>query len=213
MAGRVIVSITDNRAVMISVRRDPRRREYRIRLHHIFVELPEELLPTLARYVELDDAGASRAIGRFIADNEERIEPADPPERLEVLRTAGRCHDLAEIFADLNARYFAGAVDARVTWGRQRNQAAPKRSVRLGSYCVETKILRVHPGLDQGWVPRIYVEWVVFHEMLHCLHPIPVVNGRRVFHSDAFARDELRYEHRELAVAWERRNLAALFRI
>jgi hypothetical protein len=211
LTGRLIVTITDNRAVMISVHRDPSRREFRIRLHRVFLDLPDELWPTLARYVELDDPSASRTLSRFIADNDERIDPPLASEHAEVLRPAGRHHDLAAILRELNARYFSGQAEAQITWGRTRRSGSAKRSIRLGSYCVETRIIRVHPGLDQAWVPRIYVEWVVFHELLHCVHPIPVVNGRRVFHSEAFARDEQRYEHRELAIAWERRNVAALF--
>ena len=116
------------------------------------------------------------------------------------------------IFDRLNTHYFDGKVDARITWGR-KSSTKKRRSIRLASYCVEERLIRVHRGLDQRWVPSVYLDWVVFHEMLHCLIPIPTKNGRREFHGEQFARAEQDFEHYEQAQLWERRNVAALLSI
>ena len=47
----------------------------------------------------------------------------------------------------------------------------------MGSYSADSKVIRIHPALDQPLVPRFFVEWIVFHEMLH--HVYRARRGRR----------------------------------
>jgi hypothetical protein len=214
----VELTLTDNRAVMISVRRDAPRRHYEVRAHQLFCEAPEEIIDALARYIVLDDRKASRALGHYIDLNDHRIgpprggRPADKPRETR-LRTGGKHHDLQATFNVLNERYFAGKVAARITWGRNVARGKARSSVRLGSYTVEEQLIRIHPGLDQRWIPPIYLQWVVFHEMLHAVMPILTVNGRRRFHSRDFTNAEARFEGIAEARTWEQRHLPQLLRI
>ncbi len=64
----------------------------------------------------------------------------------------------------------------------------------MGSYSVEDRLIRIHRSLDREFVPRFFVAWIVFHEMLHQVHDIRVKNGRREFHSKEFLADEAMYE-------------------
>ena len=80
----------------------------------------------------------------------------------------------------------------------------------MGSYSLEENLIRIHPGLDQEWIPACYLRWVVFHEMLHAAQPAPVVNGRHAFHTPEFAAEERRFVQYVEATEWERRNIAAL---
>ena len=77
----------------------------------------------------------------------------------------------------------------------------------MGSYSVEDRLIRIHPALDRWFVPRYFLEWIVFHEMLHQVHDIPVVGGRRQFHTPEFLAEEKQFEGYERARAWERENL------
>jgi hypothetical protein len=208
LSGELQLTITDNRAVMISVQRDPRHARYQVRLHHLFVDAPTPVLRALARYVVFNDRGASRELNAYIDERQVRIRADDTPRT--TIRTAGRVHDLRELFDELNELYFAGQATCRITWGRHAGRGRQRRSIKVGSYSLEEHLIRIHPGLDQAWVPRGYLQWVVYHEMLHALHPPPVVNGRHCFHTEAFAEAEKRFADFELALAWERRNLAAL---
>lgn len=210
VAGQLEVLVTDNRHVMLSVKRDPRHRRYSLRAHHIFTGAPAPTIAALAAYVTDNDRSASRELGRFIDANEHRL-PRRPGERRRLVRTSGAVHDLARIFAELNHAYFDGTLTCTITWGREVARGQARRSIRLGSYTHEENLIRIHPGLDQAWVPDFYLRWVVFHEMLHTQHPVTVNNGRRCFHGPAFGDDERRFAHYELARAWERRNLPALF--
>jgi len=98
------------------------------------------------------------------------------------LQTHGLHHDLRALFDGLNSRYFRGQICAGITWGRRRASGLPRshRSVKMGSYAVEDRLIRIHPLLDRPFVPRYYVEWIIYHEMLHQKHPIPVIDGRRI---------------------------------
>ncbi len=217
ISGRLELTITDNRSVMISVQRDLRRGMFKVRLHHLFADAPDPIARSLARYIAVDDTAASRVLNDYIDQQEDRIRPTQRErERKQVVvrkprpRTEGRHYDLAVIFEAINQRYFEGLVRCGITWGRQASRGRTRRSVRVGSFCVEQDLIRIHPGLDQAWVPAYYIQWVVFHEMLHAVHPIPVVKGRRRFHTADFARDELRFEDYDRATSWEHANIAAL---
>jgi hypothetical protein len=130
-----------------------------------------------------------------------------------VIVTRGEQHDLQELYDGLNQRYFDGTIDARITWGQRAAADAPKRrrgSMKMGSYSVEDRLIRIHPSLDRPFVPRMFVEWIVYHEMLHQKHDIPVRGGRRQFHTPEFLAEEALFAEHEAARLWERQHLDLL---
>ena len=130
----------------------------------------------------------------------------DSAQRRLRLQTHGLHHDLRALFDGLNSRYFRGQICAGITWGRRRASGLPRshRSVKMGSYAVEDRLIRIHPLLDRPFVPRYYVEWIIYHEMLHEVHDMPIVDGRRVYHTPEFRRAEALFERYAEAVLWER---------
>jgi hypothetical protein len=203
--GRLALAITDNRYTIISVKRD--RGLYRARIHHMFLEAPPNVTRSLARYIALNEADASRELGTFIEEHQTTIRRTGRRAPALTLETAGEIWDLQEVYDTLNGRYFAGKIDARITWGTRGGRRRRRTSIKMGSYSVEEKLIRIHPSLDRRFVPRYFLEWIVFHEMLHQVHDIPVVDGRRQFHTPAFLADERSFEHYEIARDWEQRNL------
>jgi hypothetical protein len=158
------------------VRRSPRGhgpRSYDVRLHCMFADADPVIARALARYVADNDRDASRVLGDFIDANADAVRgrrrPAAP-----VLITTGDHHDLRAIFDELNDRYFAGAIDAAITWGQRTGAPRRRASIKMGSYSVEERLIRIHRALDRAFVPRFFVEWIVFHEMLHQVHDIKV---------------------------------------
>jgi len=85
-----------------------------------------------------------------------------------------------------------------------------RRSIKMGSFAVEDRVIRIHPLLDQADVPDYFIAWIVFHEMLHGKHDVVRKGRRRIFHSAAFIADERAYPDSERAAAWERANLDRL---
>ena len=208
--GRVNVTLTDNRYTMISVRRLPKERAYEVRLHHMFTDADPVITRALAHYIVDNDPDASRVLGDFIDQNAGHVRGRARRTPTQVVYTAGEHHDLRTIFEELNARYFENRIDAAITWGPRSSRFRRRNSIKMGSYSVEDRLIRIHRSLDRGFVPRFFVAWIVFHEMLHQVHDIRVKNGRREFHSKEFLADEAMYEHYDQAKSWERRHLDAL---
>jgi hypothetical protein len=209
--GTLSLTLTNNRYTMISVRRENREgRCFKVRLHAMFVDANPMIARALARYIVHNDRDSSRLLGEYIDANQHQVRGRSRRAGTARMVTRGRYHDLQEIYDDLNRRYFNGAIDARITWGQRGGRPRRRNSIKMGSYSVEDRLVRIHRSLDRAFVPRFFVEWIVYHEMLHQVHEIKVVNGRRLFHSREFLRDEACFEHYAEARRWERIHLDAL---
>ena len=219
--GNVQVTLTDNRYTMISVRRiapkdrprAPRERaerRYEVRLHRMFADADPVITRALAHYIADNDAEASRILGDFIDANADHVRGRARRAPTQLIFTAGEHHDLRTIFDELNARYFENRIEAAITWGPRTGRPRRRNSIKMGSYSVEDRLIRIHRSLDRAFVPRFFVAWIVFHEMLHQVHDIRVKNGRREFHSKEFLADEAGFELYDQAKIWERRHLDAL---
>jgi hypothetical protein len=205
--GRARVVVTDNLHTMVSIKRGHGVLTFRI--HHMFVGAPPAVVRALARYAERQDRDAARMLRAFIESNELQIRRRTEP-RATACDVQGKHHNLQEIFDDLNARYFDGAIEARITWGPRTRRRRGRGSIKLGSYTCEDLLIRIHPVLDARDVPRFFVEWIVYHEMLHEIHDMPVVDGRRMYHTAEFRRAEARFDRYAEAVLWERTYLHKL---
>ncbi len=65
---------------------------------------------------------------------------------------------------------------------------------------------RINPILDNERVPYYFIEFVVYHEMLHAHIRVQKKNGRRSVHSKEFRDREKMFRDYEDAMAWENRN-------
>lgn len=208
----VILSVTDNRRSMIAF--GFQDGILRARIHHMFLDAPAVVQDALARYVGAGDREASILVGRYIHENSHRIRAAR--QVLQPLVTQGNHHDLLAIFSSLNDKYFGGTVDALVTWGRggagKVAGEQPRRSIKLGSYSATERLIRVHPALDRSWVPRYFVSYVVYHEMIHHVVPAISVGGRKLLHPPAFVERERMFRDFDRAMAWERSHVRRLLR-
>ena len=67
--------------------------------------------------------------------------------------------------------------------------------------------------LDAAFVPGWFIEYVVYHEMLHSVVPDePGLNGKRKVHTDEFNRRERQFHFYRRARQWENENLARFLR-
>jgi hypothetical protein len=202
--GRIALAVTDNRYTMISVKRE-KGFLYRVRLHHMFLSADSQVVRSLARYILQNDPIASADLGRFIDENQAQIRRARRRKQVAVtLETKGEIFDLQDLFDGLNQKYFGGRIDARITWGQRTAKRRRRNSIKMGSYSVEDRLIRIHPSLDRKFVPRFFVEWIVYHEMLHQVHDIPLIGGRRIFHTPEFLAEEAKFDQYDRARQWER---------
>jgi predicted metal-dependent hydrolase len=205
---RLSLRLTENRYTMISVRRKPEG--YVVRAHRMFSGAEPRVVRALARYVVHNDPRASALLGDYIERNQHVIKQQPRRRRAVKLRTRGRFHDLQRIFDRLNEDSFAGKLEAKITWGPAVKRRGRRKSIKMGSFAVEDRIIRIHPALDRADVPEYFVAWIVFHEMLHGKHEATRVGTRRCYHTKAFAAEERSFHDYERAVAWERAHIDSL---
>jgi predicted SprT family Zn-dependent metalloprotease len=205
----VEVELTDNAWTMVSYRRVQGRLHFR--LHHMFARAHEPVIGALAGFTGKNRRAHGRAIDEYVRKHRDLIRRSSPRDE-QPLATRGRVHDLAELYQSINARHFGDQVRARIGWGRRApNQR--RRSIKMGVYFHDQKIIRIHPALDDERVPRHFVEMVVFHEMLHQIFPPSAgEDGRRTVHGKAFREAERRFPGYERARAWENAHLHLLLR-
>jgi hypothetical protein len=209
--GPVMLSVTDNVRQMVSHTATLGIRQ--IRLHHMFLDAPSLVQEALIRYVIEGERTASQVVGKYIEDNGYRIRASRPVSR--PLVTQGSVHDLYTLFHVVNDKYFGGAVDALITWGRRGRPASvrsPRRSIKLGSYSATERLIRLHPALDRTWVPRYFVSYIVYHEMLHHVIPSSQGSGRRMLHPPVFLARERLFRDYDRSLAWEKAHISRLLR-
>ncbi len=112
---RARIIFTDNVHTMLSVKRG--QGVYTLRMHRMFAAAPPAVLRAVARYAQSQDREAGVLLRRYIDGNEHLIRDAERP-RSQQLDTQGAHFNLQELFDGLNARYFGGTIEAKITWGR-----------------------------------------------------------------------------------------------
>jgi hypothetical protein len=202
------LALTENRSVLLSFRRTGG--QVQLRLHRMFLHAPPSVVQALARSLRRTSRSADGEVRRFMNDNLHRVRKT--PRVLPALVTAGRAHDLLEVYGRLNDRFFTGKLKVPITWGRGSGRAR-RGGLTFGSYDPVLGLIRIHPVLDRDDVPVYFLESVVYHEMLHHhLGGVPDRAGRTVYHSRVFRQAEARYPRYREALAWEKENLPHLLR-
>jgi predicted metal-dependent hydrolase len=139
--------------------------------------------------------------------------PHLPLQRQLPLAYEGRHFNLQEIFDRLNEKYFGRKFrNYTIMWGRKR-RLKPKYYFVFGSIQEEDRVIRIHPLLDAAFVPKWFLEYVVYHEMCHAVVQDEVYpSGRRKVHTDEFYELEKKFPHYRKARRWEEENLARFLR-
>jgi hypothetical protein len=109
--------------------------------------------------------------------------------RKRVEHPQGHTYNLDEMFEDLNFRYFHGLM-SRPTLGWSPNASR----TMLGHYDPPHNAIVLSRILDRPTTPKIAVEYVLFHEMLHLVHPAEHNGARRCVHTKSFKEAEKQFE-------------------
>ncbi|MFU8804564.1 MAG: hypothetical protein ACNA8W_12195 [Bradymonadaceae bacterium] len=203
--GTVDLILTDNRRRMVRARK--RRERFELRLHHMFIGCDAETcqaIVALARGGE--DVDDSRKVVRdYIQANRDAIRFEFDPDELQ---SRGEHFDLAKVVEDVRLELKDESLEGiSITWGRY---GRGRRSIRLGSYDFDQRLVRIHPVLDQDWVPRYFIEFIVYHELLHALIPPEQGETQRRIHTEEFRAMEKQFSHYEKALAWEKEHIEKL---
>jgi hypothetical protein len=116
--------------------------------------------------------------------------------RKQVEDPQGSVYNLEHMFEELNFRYFFGLM-SRPLLGWSPNASR----TMLGHYDPSHNAIVLSRILDRAETPRVAVEYVLFHEMLHLKHPVEHNGARRCVHTKAFKQAEKQFEQLKEAKA------------
>lgn len=117
--------------------------------------------------------------------------------RKMISSSRGTVYDLEKMFSKLNRKYFDSALEKpTLTWSQRKT-----RSI-LGHHDRVYDTITISKSLDSAQVPEWFVEYILYHEMLHIKHVARMINGRRYYHTAAFRLDERRFPKYEDAQRW-----------
>lgn len=117
--------------------------------------------------------------------------------RKMITSAAGAAYDLETIFSKLNKTYFENRLEKPIlSWSKTKTRRIFGHQDAIHNTVIISKTL------DDARIPQFVVEFVLYHELLHIVHPTKVVNGKRRIHSSAFRRDERKFPHYHEAEKW-----------
>jgi hypothetical protein len=178
-----------------------RRRSGRVyvRLSDIFKNAPADVLQALAfilvaRMLSKSVPEKCERIYREYANSPRTLRAADRASRLrsrKLLSSArGRVYDLERIFSRLNRRFFDGKLrKPTLSWSPRDTLGV------LGHHDAPHETIVISRSLDAIDVPEWFVEYILYHELLHFKHPAKLVKGRRCYHTSAFLDEEERFPY------------------
>jgi len=192
------MTVTDNSSSMVSVR--VTGTSVQLRLHRIFLAAGSDVVDELAGFI-LNQRRETPLLRGFIRSSRGLVKKKTAGR--PAVRTLGRYHDLAAVFRSVNEEYFEGRISSCITWGARRQRRTSIRKT-LGSYSPHSNIIRINPVLDRKAVPAYFVEFIVYHEMLHADVGVSERNGRRSMHPPGFRIREKAFKSYGKATAWEK---------
>jgi hypothetical protein len=195
----VSLVITDNSCSVFSMKEE--QRYISLRLHNIFLFAGADVLSEIACYIK-NCRIKTPLIRNFINQHSHLLH--NKTSKKVNIRPQGRYYNLLDSFKSINKEYFKGRVTASITWGTK----SPRRMVKertLGSYSGHNHMIRINPALDKKRVPRYYLDFIVFHEMLHADMETKEEAGKRYEHSKEFKRREKKFKYYRRALAWEKK--------
>ena len=177
-----------------------------VRLSDIFQTAPPEVVRAIAfllvaRLLSRKVPKAHEQIYRAYAFSPQVLRASDLARqkrgRKVITSAQGKVYDLDRMFARLNRHYFQSELEKPVlTWSKRR-----ARSI-LGHHDSVHNTITISKTLDSTDVPEFFVEYILYHEMLHIKHPARLINGRRYYHTAAFRAEEQRFPRYQASQEW-----------
>jgi hypothetical protein len=171
----------------------------KLRLSDLLEGAPQPVLKAIVHILmakiyrkPIDAAQASR-YRRYIASRDmmekaQQVRQLRGRKRLE--SPIGTYYDLEEVFDTLNVRFFHGLLGRpQMSWSAERSRHL------LGHYDPAHNAIIISKVFDQARVPRLAMEYIMFHEMLHLKHPVKMRGSRRCVHGKDFREDENAFPH------------------
>lgn len=185
----------ENKTTYLTVKKEAGRTS--LRLHRLFYDAPTPVLEALLRYAFKRDRKAKAIIRQMAHLHFSRnVAEAKP------LSSSGNCYDLKEIFDRMLSLVPIQGVS--IGWS-DRPRIGRLRSITFGTFDHHTRQIRINPILDDREVPLYFLEYIVYHEMLHALCPSKMDgSGRCAVHTREFREKERQFPRFSDAKSWEK---------
>ncbi|MDD4279849.1 MAG: hypothetical protein PHX74_08975 [Candidatus Sumerlaeales bacterium] len=206
------LTINNNKSSLISTHESKTGGKRTLSVHYLFLDCTDDVLDAIANwYLDRARVTSTKVLRYYIDSHYETSAPVLSREL--ALCSKGVVYDLNTMMEDINRQYFGGRLDyVRITWMRGVREVTHKRSgILFGSYDARLQLISIHPYLDKESVPRYFLSFVIYHEMLHALlDPKREPGKRHVVHTARFRMLEKRYpQYREVKV-WEQQFMRSL---
>jgi len=196
----VELNFNRNRVVVVSSKNTPS--SVQVRLHQVFLEADHRVIKAIAELIKDKSSSARELLDSFISSHHRRIHPKKK-KRVLVLNSKGRVYDLRRLLKEVALEYDLSFRRIKISWSKARIRRG-QRSLRLGSYSLKERLIRVNDKLDHPRVPRYFVKFIIFHELLHSAILPVKEKGRINYHPRDFYKIEKRFKNYEQAKRYER---------
>ncbi len=176
------------------------------RIQHAFRAADKPTLKALARFIIAPDKRNKKKIDGFIRDNSALFQTlAKDSLKSARLISKGNHYDLEKVLKSILRAHKLKVKNFNITWSGHVPKTKRRRSIKFGSYCQRTRTVTIHPELDHPDVPAYFVEYIVYHEVLHAVFPPEKSKGkiRREVHGADFKRFEKKFYRFDEAVKYE----------
>ena len=186
-----------------------------LRLHELFCKAPTELLKDVIRlcFSNIDRTHArilrSRIHDYIGANRHLTVATMSAPD---YRRPQGTIYDLEKILNQVVDEYIPERrlKNSRPAIGWSRQATSKLMGKWIETPPKEQNVILINRLLDDIRVPSYYLEFNVYHEILHDLFSISRARGRWVQHSADFQKREKAFPHYARAMEWETAELQNL---
>ncbi len=206
--GSIRLRINNNTTNVFSLEKVYHTGEVKLSLHRIFLKAPTPVIKSLVRFIKNPIEKHKKDIRIFIYKHSDEIESKNSASRPTPVVTKGKYFNLSTIMGRINEKYFHNRLRVMVSWGKAGIVMGKARSnIQFANFDANKNLIRVNPALDKRIVPEYFMEYIIFHEMLHKVVP-PTISrsGRLCFHTKAFRQREREFKDFKKAVCWQREN-------
>lgn len=199
---KISIEFTDNRKHILKIKPDKTNSRI-IEINSILTDVPDEIIEAITNFIRGNNKKSSRTI---ILRYVRKVLSEKVQTRKMNMSAVGSVYNLNDIFEKLNSKYFNGLISSRITFGKNY-RSIKKRSIVFGTYDPQKNIIRINRALDNAIIPEFFVEYIVFHEMLHACMYFSGISAVSMGHSRKFRSKEKIYPFLEKAKKWKKENL------
>jgi len=168
-----------------------------MRVHRLFYDAPSPVLEALVKFAMRKDRQALAVIKQMA-----HLHFSNHHVAAKLLESQGATYDLQKIFDQTLT--LLPIQDVSIGWS-DRKRTGKFRSITFGTYDKHRRQIRINPILDDPQVPLYFLEFIVYHEMLHAVcHSKMDTSGRCFVHTGEFCEKERQFPFYQKAKEWEK---------